>query len=234
MKDFLILAIVCVASLLAQSQQLITAPKVVKTTGTAEIKVTPDKAVIQVGVERQSATAKSAKAAADNISRKILAALKANGVEDKDIQTAYLYLQPTSYYEKHVRINNFTATQSLSVTIRDLSRLDSVMDTVMSAGANRIDGIEYQSSELRKYGDQARDEAAKAAKEKAIALATALGDQLGKTYSIEEVQQWNGSYSYGGLAKNVMFEADDRSRVPTTAPGQLTVTASVEVSFDLI
>jgi uncharacterized protein len=150
MRNFLVVAFVCVASFLAQSQQLITAPKVIKTTGTAEIKVTPDKAIIQVGVERQSATAKGAKAAADNISRKILAALKASAVEDKDIQTAYLYLQPTSYYEKHVRINNFTATQSLSVTVRDLSHLDSVMDTVMSAGANRIDGIEYQSSELRK------------------------------------------------------------------------------------
>ena len=233
MRNFLIVAIVCVASSLSQSQQLITAPKLVKTTGTAEIKVTPDKAIIQVGVERQSGTAKSAKAAVDNTSRKILTALKAAGVEDKDIQTAYLELQPTSYYEKHVRINNFTATQSLSVTIRDLAHLDSVMDTVMSAGANRIDGIEYQSTELRKYRDQARDEAAKAAREKATALAAALGNQLGKTYSIEEVQQWNGAYGYGGQARNVMFEADDRSRAPTTAPGQLTVTASVEVSFDL-
>ena len=58
------------------------------------------------------------------------------------------------------------------------------MDAVMSAGANRIDGIEYQSSELRKYKDQARDEATKAAKEKAVALAQALGNQVGKTYSI--------------------------------------------------
>jgi len=157
MRKLAVVAFVCLAFCSVQGQEPCAPPKIVKTTGTAEIRVTPDRAVIRVGVERQSATAKSAKAAVDNTSRKILAALKAASIDDKDIQTAYLDLQPTSYYEKRVRINNFTATQSLSVTIRDLSHLDNVMDVVMSAGANRIDGIEYQSTELRKYRDQARD-----------------------------------------------------------------------------
>ena len=203
-----------------------------KTTGTAEIKVTPDRAVIQVGVERQSVTAKAAKVAADGVSRKLLAVLKTQGIDDKDVQTAYLALQPTSYYEKHVRINNFTATQTLSVTVRNLSKLDGVMDAVMSAGANRIDGIEYQSSELRKYKDQARDEAAKAAKEKAVALAQALGNQVGKTYSIQEVQQSETSYyAYANVA---MEGGAGKLRSPSTASGQLTVTASVIVTFDLL
>jgi uncharacterized protein YggE len=172
----------------------------------------------------------------DNTSRRTLAALKAASIDDKDIQTAYLDMQPTSYYEKHVRITNFTATQSLSVRIHDLSRLDNVMDAVMSAGANRIDGIEYQSSELRKYRDQARDEATKAAKEKAVALAQALGNQVGKTYSIEEVQQWDGYSMIGGLAANVALDrtAPPPPPPPSTAPGQLTVTASVIVTFDLL
>ena len=189
-------------------------------------------------MERQSLIAKTAKNAVDSTSRKILAALKAQGIEDRDIQTAYLALQPSSYYEKRVRINNFTASQTLSVTVRDLSKLDSVMDAVMSAGANRVDGIEYQSSELRKYRDQARDEATKAAKEKAVALALALGNQSGKTYSIEEVQQWNGSYGYGGLMANavpqIALPPPPPPPPPSTAPGQLTVTASVVVSFDLL
>jgi len=232
MKKLAVVGFVCLAFTALQGQERCAPPKVVKTTGTAEIKVTPDRAVVQVGVERQSATAKGAKAAADGISRKLLAALKAQGIEDKDVQTAYLDLQPTSYYEKHVRINNFTASQSLSVTIRDLSKLDAVMDAVMSAGANRIDGIEYQSSELRKYRDQARNEATKAAKEKAVALAQALGNEIGKTYSIEEVQQSEGYFS-AGLAANKSVEYYDK-RAPSTAPGQLTVTASVIVCFDLL
>lgn len=234
MKKLAVVAVVCLAFCLAQGQGPCAPPKIVKTTGTAEIKVTPDRAVIQVGVERQSATAKSAKAAVDKTSRKILAALKGASIDEKDIQTAYLELQPTSYYEKQVRINNFTATQSLSVTVRDLSHLDNVMDAVMSAGANRIDGIEYQSSELRKYRDQARDEAGIAAKEKAVALAQALGNQVGKTYSIEEVQQWDGYSMAGGLVPNVALERSRTPPPPSTAPGQLIVAASVIVSFDLL
>jgi hypothetical protein len=63
-------------------------------------------------------------------------------------------------------------------------------------------------------------------------LGSQLFDELGKTYAIEEVQQW-GEYSYGGLAANVALERT-RGSAPSTAPGQLTVTASVIVSFDLL
>ena len=232
MNRLAIVALVCLAFCVAQGQEPCAPPKIVKTTGTAEVKLTPDRAVIQIGVQQQSATAKYAKAAVDASSRKILEALKTKGVDDKDIQTAYLELQPMIDYRKGLRIIRFTATQSLSVTIRDLSKLDGVMDAVMAAGANRIDGIEYQSSELRKYKDQARDEATKAAKQKAVALAQALGNQIGKTYSIEEVQQWDG-YPLGGLAANVAME-QTRSSAPSTAPGQLSVRASVVISFDLL
>jgi uncharacterized protein len=198
------------------------------------LKVTPDQAVVQLGVERQSAIAKSAKAAVANTSRKILAALKELNIEDKDIQTEYLYLEPMIDYRKGLRITNFTAEQSLSVTVRDLSMLDAVMDAVILAGANHVGGVEYRSSDLRKYKDQARDAAAKAAREKAEALATALGNQIGHTYSIEEVQQAEGYYGVvGGVAANKFME-DERSRAPSTAPGELTIKASVVVSFDLL
>ena len=233
MKRVAAVAGLCFAALIAQGQEAFTHPKLVKTTGTAELKVTPDQAVIQLGVEHQSARAKNAKTAVATASRKILAALKGLGIDDKDIQTDYLYLRPMIDYRKGLRITNFTAEQSLSVKVRDLSKLDDVMDAVMSAGANNIGGIEYQSSELRKYKDEARDAAAKAAREKADALAQALGNQIGKTYSIEEVQQSEGYYAYGGFAANTAMEVD-KARAPSTAPGELTVKASVIVSFDLL
>lgn len=94
MKKLAVVAVVCLAFCLPQGQEPCALPKIVKTTGMAEINVNPDRAVIEVGVERQSATAESAKAAVDNTSRKILAALKAASIDEKDIQTAYLDLQP--------------------------------------------------------------------------------------------------------------------------------------------
>lgn len=234
MRSIVAAVVLCFTALVAQGQEFCREPKIVKTTGTAELKVTPDQATIQVGVERQSATAKLAKAGVGSTSRKILAALKELKIEDKDIQTAYLYMEPMIDYRKGLRITNFTADQSLSITVRDPSKLDTVMDAVISAGANRIGGIEYQSSDLRRYKDQARDAAAQAAREKAEALAKALGNQIGKTYSVEEVPHSEGYYGpVAGMMANTSQE-DYRSRAPSTAPGQLTVKASVVVSFDLI
>jgi hypothetical protein len=233
MKTAVALVVLCFSALIMQGQEACANPKIVKTTGTAEIKVTPDRAVIELGVERQSATAKEAKAAVAYTSRKILAALKALNIEDKDIQTAYLYLQPMIDYRKGLRITNFTAGQSLSVTARDLSKLDGVMDAIISAGANQIGGIEYQSSDLRRYKDEARDAAAKAAREKAEALAKALGNEIAKTHSIEEVQQTEGNYGLNGRLTANTFAEETRSSAPSTAPGELTVKASVVVSFDL-
>ena len=233
MRAGIAVVLFCCTTFIAQGQETCRNPKIVKTAGTAELKVTPDQAVIELGVEHQSATAKIAKVAVANASRKILAAIKELNIEDKDVQTTYLYLQPMIDYRKGLRITNFTAEQSLSVTVRDLSKLDAVMDAVLSAGANRIEGIEYRSSELRKYKDQARDEAARAAREKAEDLAKALGDQIGKTFSIEELPQTEGYYGFsGGPAANNM--EDKRSLTPSTAPGELTVKASVVVSFDLL
>ena len=234
MRSFVASVVLCFIALLAQGQDIYGQPKIVKTTGSAELKVTPDQAIIQLGVERQSATAKYAKAQVASTSRKILAALKELNIEDRDVQTAYLYLQPMIDYRKGLRITNFTAEQSLSITVRDLSRLDSVMDAVIAAGANQIGGIEYQSSDLRRYKDQARDAAAQAAREKAEALAKALGNQIGRAYSIEELPQTEGYYGpVAGLMANTSLE-ESRSRGPSTAPGQLTVKASVAVSFDLL
>jgi len=155
MRQLIAVMVLCSAALF--SQEPCPRPKTIKTTGTAELKVTPDQASVQIGVERQSIKARNAKAAVAETSRKILAVLKTRGVEDKDIQTAYLYLEPMIDYRNGLRITNFTAQQSLSVKLHDLSKLDDVMDAAVAAGANRIDGIEYQSSELRKYKDQARD-----------------------------------------------------------------------------
>lgn len=231
MNRVIALLVLWTTPLIAQAQAACPNPKIVKTTGTAEVKVTPDQAVLQLGVEKQSPTARAAKAAVSNTSRKILAALKLLAVEDRDVQTAYLNLQPMIDYRKGVRIVNFTAAQSLSIKVRDLSKLDDVMDAVISAGANSIDGIEYQSSELRKYKDQARDEAATAARQKAEALAKSLGNQIGKTYSIEEGQQ-EEAYPY--LPPPNVTLGLNKTRAPSTAPGQLTVNASVIVVFDLL
>lgn len=205
--------------------------KAVRVIGTAEVKVVPDRAIVQLGVQKQSVSASAAKQAEDAAARRILAELEANGVAEKDIQTTFLSLQPQTTYHKGVRNTFFVAEQTMSVTVRDLSKLDMLLERLIKSGGNQIDSIQYETSDLRKYRDDARDGAVKAAREKAQALAMALGQQIGKAQMIEEVAEPGG---YSPLS-NVSYEY---SRTPmkarsATAAGETIVSASVIVSFDL-
>jgi hypothetical protein len=201
----------------------------VRVAGTAEVKVIPDRAVIELGVERQNASASVAKQSADAVARRILESLHANGVDEKDIQTTYLSLRPQSSYNKKVRTSYFVAQQTMSVTVRDLSKLDTLLQELIAAGGNRIDSVEYETSDLRKYRDQARELAVKAAREKAQAMAHALGQEIGKAQSIEEATESRGY----GVANNYIEEGGFARKFASTSAGQTRVSASVTVSFEL-
>jgi uncharacterized protein len=208
--------------------------KFVRVTGTSEVKVVPDRAVIEVGVEKQAPRASVAKHAEDAAARQILATLRANGIDEKDIQTTYLWLQQRSSYVKKERVFYFVAAQTMTITVRDLSRLDALLEALVQAGGNRIDSIGYETSDLRKYRDQARGLAVRAAREKAEALAKALGQDIGRAQSIEEVPELTYQYS-GGLMANERSEDSSPAKVagPSIAPGQKTISASVTVAFEL-
>lgn len=227
----LILSLLCLTAALAAEEN--TSAKVVRVTGTSEVKVVPDRAVIEVGVQKQDPNAGAAKRATDQVARRILATLKAQGVDEKDVQTTFLSLQPESYTRKGVRISYFVANETLSITVRDLSKLDALLEELVKAGGNRIDSIGYETSDMRKYRDQARELAVKAAREKAQALAQALGQEVGKAHSIEEVAE--PEYGLAGMRANLAyaFEAPAKTLSPSIALGQKTISASVVVSFDL-
>ncbi len=195
-------------------------PRVVRVIGAADVRAVPDRAVIEIGVEKQDASATVAKRAADDAARRILADLRASGIEEKDIQTTFLSLQPQFNYRKGMKMSYFVASQTLSITLRDISRLDVIVGSLIKAGGNRIDSIEYGTSDLRKYRDQARDLAVKAAREKAQALAHALGQEIGKAYSIDEVAEPANSYSAGLMSNSSIELTRARQTGPTTAAGE--------------
>ena len=201
----------------------------VRVTGTSEVKVVPDRAVVEIGVEKRDSNASAAKHAEDASARRILAALRARHIDDKDIQTTYLSLQQQSSYVNKKRVYFFVASQTLSVTVRDISQLDTLLEAMVQAGGNQINSIVYETSELRKYRDQARDLAVKAAREKA--LARALGQDVGRAQIIEEVPELA---SFAGIQANAYVEEGrTRGAGPSLAPGQTSITASVTVSFEL-
>jgi uncharacterized protein YggE len=236
MKFLKIAVAFCLLAGLATAQDRLP-PKVVRVVGTAEVKVVPDRAVIEIGVEKQDPNASVAKHAEDAAARRILSALRGNRIDDKDIQTTFLSLQPQSYTRKGVRISYFVAAQTMTITVRDLAKLDTLLESLIKAGGNRIDSIGYETSDLRKYRDQARDEAVKAAREKAGALAKALGQDIGKAQTIEEVPE--SGYQFPLQIQNALFANVRSENVSMSlerssiAVGQKSISALVTVSFEL-
>ena len=125
----------------------------------------------------------------------------------------------------------FVAQQTLSVTIRDPARLGALLEAIVNAGGNRIGSINYGTWRSQKYRDQARDLAVKAAREKTAALAQALGQDVGKAYSIDEVAE--SGFSAGLMANsNLDYELREKASAPSLAPGQK-LFRPVTASFDL-
>ncbi|RNI23468.1 SIMPL domain-containing protein [Rufibacter latericius] len=211
----------------AQQNQL---PPLVSTSGLGEVKVQPDHVTFMTGVEIREKTLEDARRVADQRTAALLAFLKKNGVEDKHVQTAYLSLQPVYTGEFGQTTPQFyLATRSISVTLTKPDKFDEVMAGLYKAGANRVDGISYQSSQIKKHQEEARKKAVQDAKQKAVALASELGAKVGRPYQITE--------GGGNTPGPVMYKAAMRESMamdaggPTLALGEIIITSAVQVSF---
>ena len=164
------------------------AEKLVTVTGEATVAVAPDTAMIRLGVGTQEKTAREASEANAKQMTAVLAAIKDTGVADRDIQTSRLSLQPQYDPNKSgtARLTGFQASNQVTVRIRDIDKLPTVLDRAITAGANEMSGIEFVVSEQSKLLDQARDDAIADARRKADLYAKAAGAKLGRVVSITE------------------------------------------------
>ncbi|MEN6519798.1 MAG: SIMPL domain-containing protein [Armatimonadota bacterium] len=142
----------------------------------------------------------------------------------------------------------YGARQMIRVTLKDVSILEDLLTKSLEAGVIRIVGVNFRTSNLRKYRDQARTMAIKAAKEKAALMAGELGCKIGQPQSISEQPSygrdwyyygsswWGGGGGYSSSANSVQNISDEpSSSYDNTALslGQIAVTARVTVSFEL-
>src|SRR5581483_415409 len=145
------------------------ADRIVSVTGEASVSAAPDSAVIRIGVSTQAATAREASNANAQKMTAVLAALKEGGIAEKDIQTAWLSLQPQYETGKPgaPHVVGFQATNQLNVKVRDIKAVATVLDRAIAAGATDVSGIEFVVSEQSKLLDQARAQAIADARRKA-------------------------------------------------------------------
>jgi uncharacterized protein YggE len=199
--------------------------KTVTVTGEATVGIAPDTAIIRIGVSSQEKTAREAGEANAKQMTLVLAAIKAGGIAERDIQTSRLSLQPQYDPNKGgtARLTGFQATNQVTVRLRDIDNLPAVLDRAISAGANEMSGIEFMVSEQSKLLDQARDDAMADARRKAELYAKAAGAKLGQVVSISEE---------GPTPQPRPIQAVRAGAVPV-APGEQTLRAIVSVSYEL-
>lgn len=216
-------------------------------TGDADIKVAPDRVVISVGVESRSPQLAPAKTRNDTAIAAILAVAAKEQVAAADVQTDFIEISPvyqsrdTTESRENYLIDYYRVNKTVAITLRDVTRFERLLTAILSAGANRVYGVEFQTSELRKYRDQARDLAVKAAVEKAQAMAGAAGLKVGKPESISAYNQGGGP-AYGrmrgamsNMSQNVVSNVGGDSETSGTfAPGRISVSASVTLTFRLL
>ena len=165
------------------------AETLLQVTGEGRMTAAPDMAVISLRVSREGATAAGVTAEMAAAARAVLAALGAQGVAERDVQTSALQLNPrwTRPADGQApRIVGYEAATGFEVRIRDLDRFGAVMDAVISDGANRFQGVRFALTDSRPMQDGARVAAFDDAMAKARLYAEASGMMVGDIRSIRE------------------------------------------------
>ena len=163
-------------------------PRSVTVQGHGEVRVAPDMGVVSIGVASQAETARDALTANSEAMTRILSALKAAGIADKDIQTSNFSVQPRYDYNNNAqpRLTGYDVSNTVTVTVRQLASLGAVLDQVVSAGSNQINGIMFDVAKPDAALDEARKLAAADAARKARLYATSMSFALGEVLSLSE------------------------------------------------
>lgn len=200
-------------------------------TGEGHVEAAPDLATLSLGVTTEGKTASAAMDANSAALAAVIARLKAAGIEDRDVQTSNLSLNPNWQQNDGTttpQIVGYVAMNVLTVRVRDLGKLGGVLDAAITDGANTLNGISFGLDDPEPVLDKARVQAVQAAKARANLLVTAAGASLGRIVSISEA----GSYVPPGPMPMYRMEAAAADAVPVQG-GEVGMTANVTVVFEI-
>lgn len=216
-----------VSALLASPAMAQTSPPSISVTGEATISVAPDLAQIDGGVTNDAKTAREASETNSKAMGVVLLALKSVGIPEKDFQTSQLSLQPQYALNKSgpSPVTGFRASNRVTVTVRDVAKVGSVIDTLVTNGANDIGGISFIVAQASKLLDDARPKAIADARRKAEIYAQAAGVTLGAPLSISE-ESSSGPMTFRKMSAGLASPAP-------VAPGEETLRISISMSYEI-
>ncbi len=198
--------------------------------GEGEVKVAPDIARVNIGVDVMRPSVREASDANQVLIDSVLKAVQAVGVEKADIQTSGFSVSAERYGangplpEDEV---NYRVSNNVTVTVRDLTKVSKVLDAAILAGANNIYGVEFALDDSRVAQSEARKTAVADAKARAEDLAMLTGVEVGEVVSVSEVIGNNAIY--GAFRENVMALGSGNGT--PIQPGQFNLTLQLQVVY---
>jgi uncharacterized protein YggE len=215
----------------AQAEEEKVEKKTINVSGQAKVNASPDIARINLGVVTENVDAKAAQKENAESMDKVIAAIKAAGVKDEDIQTVGYSIMPKYNYYKETGVSNivgYTVSNSVNVTVRDISKAGTIIDAATDSGVNTSSSISFELSNYEQYYNEALKNAVLAAKKKAGTVADALGVKLKGPVTVSESGGYSPLRNY--IAYDMAVQAESVA-TPIQA-GSLEITATVSIVYE--
>jgi len=196
---------------------------------------TPDLLTVALGVTMGAPSAAGALAQDSSRANALIASLHQSGVEDADIQTSLLSIQPTYSSGSHPVLTGYQAANVVTVQLHNLAGGGNLIDQAAQAAGNAIhvDSISYSISDTTALNRQARQDAVAQATSQARAMATGAGMRLGALCSVTDLQPQTG-YAGSGSGLSAGGSVGGFSTVPPIEVGTQQVTAQVTAVYQVL
>ena len=216
-------------SLIAQDKEVaMTATGTISVSGSADMDIVADCVNIQIVSDHTDGNAREAyKMTTEEMSKAIAYLKKRDGI--KNLKTTQVMLYPrVRDYKSGAK--EYNARQTLSFELTKLESYDEVMLNLIEMGINGVGNVQFKSSESENYEEVLMRKAVQDARKKAVILASELGQEVGLAKEINE--QGSGGIS-GPMYKSMMMDSAVESTGPSVVPGNLKITKTVQIQFEL-
>jgi len=207
--------------------------KTISFDGTGKVIGTPDIATVDLGMTTQSASVATALKQNNQKINDLITQLKQTGVPTADIQTSQFDVSPNYDYSNNKQtITGYTASQSVTVKIRNLDLISNVLDDAGTIGANQVSGLNFTIDNPEALQAAAREKAIADAMSKATVLEKQLGITLTRVVNFSENGQVPTPIMYNSMAKLGAGVAAP-SVAPTIETGSQDIVSNVTLTFEI-
>lgn len=211
-------------------------PRTISVGGTGIVTVDPDLATITIGAQNQSKSLATAQEENSTAITTVTKVLTDSGIETKDIQTSGYTINPVTKYDdngNYAGIIGYQVDTVLSVTVRDITKVGTLLDAVVSAGANQVLGVSFSVADPAKPTSEARKAAVDDARAKADELAQASGVVVTGVLSIQETLAPMPKPQDFGAAASAPSDSSGVARQVSISPGSSDLEVDVQIVFEV-